>query len=84
MNIENDDCDDVDDTYGVVAQLVAHPVVSRVARVQVPSTPPTFLVERGIGPMPFDSAISLWLVRRPQFSHFVSLSGERFRGLAQW
>lgn len=29
MNIENDDCDDVDDTYGAVAQLVAHSVVSR-------------------------------------------------------
>lgn len=29
MNESNDDCDDVDDTYGAVAQLVAHSVVNR-------------------------------------------------------
>ena len=28
MNESNDDCDDVDDTYGAVAQLVAQRIVS--------------------------------------------------------
>ena len=29
MNAESDDADDTDDTYGAVAQLVAHSVVNR-------------------------------------------------------